>query len=222
MLSIDSARDWYPDDDPIHGFDHILRVYRLVEIIAESEKADLEIVRAAALLHDSRGYWRPGSDAVSDQRVQHQIMSSEFAHNILRKEGWSEERIDAVQHCIRAHRYRDNTERPQTLEAKVLFDADKLDAIGAVGVVRAIAFAVSADQRLFAQPSEQFKMTGVKEPNEPHTPYHEFLFKLRYLKDLLFTPTAKKIAVKRHRFLELFFEQLITEMNVDSIQEDDQ
>jgi uncharacterized protein len=97
----------------------------------------------------------------------------------------------------------------------VLFDADKLDAIGAVGIVRAIAFAVSAEQALFTQPSEQFIMTGEREQNEPHTPYHEFLFKLRHIKDHLYTATARKIAERRHQFLDLFFEELMTELNID-------
>ena len=127
-------------------------------------------------------------------------------------EGWSETRIEAVQHCIRAHRFRDHSERPQTSEAKVLFDADKLDAIGATGAVRAIAYAVLAEQDIYCEPSEQFMQTGKKTPYESHTPYHEFLYKLNKLKDQMFTQSGRIAAEKRHAFLENFFNQLNAEL----------
>ena len=70
-----------------------------------------------------------------------------------------------------------NNETPQTLEAKILFDADKLDVIGAVGVARTIAFDVVVNQPIYTEPSERFLATGEKEPGEPHSSYHEYLFK---------------------------------------------
>src|SRR3989304_3806485 len=99
MPTIETARAWYPDDDPVHGFDHILRVYRMAERLAHAEGADLEIVRAAALLHDAEGTTPGGAE-----RANHHHSSAEFAAEILGAEGWSPERIAAVQHCIRAHR----------------------------------------------------------------------------------------------------------------------
>ena len=116
------------------------------------------------------------------------------AVQILEAETWPEDRIAKVQHCIRAHRFRDDREQPQTIEAQVLFDADKLDAIGAIGAVRAIAYAVLDQQHLFTQPSERFLTTGEKENCEAHTPYHEHLFKLSKLKDRMFTKTGKDYA----------------------------
>jgi len=206
MPTIEQARHWYRPNDPVHGFNHILRVYGLAERLAQAEGADLEIVRAAALLHDAAG---PG---VGDTRREHQVASALFARDILAAENWPEVRIAAVQHCIRAHRFRDISEQPQTIEAQVLFDADKLDAIGAVGAVRAIAYAVLAEQDLFTYPSERFIHTGQKEPLEPHTPYHEHLFKLRKLKDQMFTQTGQAMAAKRHQYLENFFAQLNAEL----------
>jgi uncharacterized protein len=205
MPTLDEAINWYDPKDPVHGFNHILRVYHMAVRLAHAEGADLEIVRAAALLHDAEG---PG---VGETRLEHQHASAIFAGKILKDEGWPAERIAAVQHCIRAHRFRDPSEQPQSIEAKVLFDADKLDAIGAIGAVRAIAYAVLAEQDLYAQPSEQFIDTGEKEPSEPHTPYHEYIFKLSKIKDCLFTQTGRTIAEKRHLYLEEFFEQLQAE-----------
>ena len=207
MPNIEAARKWYQEKDPVHGMSHVLRVYSLAERLAEAEGADIEIVRAAALLHDAEG---PG---VGETRHEHQHASAHFAAEILSDEGWADEKIAEVQHCIRAHRFRDQSEQPRSIEAKVLFDADKLDAIGAVGAVRAIAYAVLARQDLFATPSEQFVLTGKKEPGEPHTPYHEHLFKLQKIKGRLFTESGREVAGERHAFLDSFFVQLAAELN---------
>ncbi len=206
MPTLQQARQWYSQKDPVHGYNHVLRVYRMAERLARREGADVEIVLAAVLLHDAEG---PG---VGEGRLEHQHASALFAAKVLSKEGWSKDRISAVQHCIRAHRFRDKSEQPQTLEAKVLFDADKLDAIGAIGAVRAIAYAVLAEQDLYAKPSDRFLRTSEKEPGESHTPYHEYLFKLSKLKDQMFTLSGRAIAKGRHAFLNDFFNQLSAEL----------
>lgn len=209
MPTIETAHSWYDNSDPVHGFDHILRVYRLAERIALAEGADLEIVRAAALLHDAEGSATVGGD---QGRLEHHQASAEFARQILQAEGWQEERIAQVAHCIRAHRFRDESEQPQTLEAKILFDSDKLDVIGAIGVARTIAFDVVVGQPIYAEPSEQFLRTGQKIDGEAHSSYHEYLFKLRKIKDRLHTATARMLAEDRHRFLEEFFTRLPAEI----------
>jgi uncharacterized protein len=211
LLTLERAREWYPDRDPVHGFDHIVRVYRMAERIAKAEGADLEIIRAAALLHDIEG-----SNPAKDERLNHHEQSADIAADILRKEGWAEDRIAAVQHSIRAHRYRDRREPPATLEAKVLFDADKLDVLGAIGVVRVLGYAIQAGQPAYAEPSQHFLDTGEEEPGEPHSAYHEHLFKLRKVKDRLFTNTAKAIAAGRHDFLEAYFAKLSSEFHGES------
>ncbi len=209
MLNLETAQAWYPKNDPVHGFDHIQRVYRMAERLAEAEGADLEIVRAAALLHDVDGGQQPQSGG---ERKTHQHSAADFARQILQKEGWPAARIQAVEHCIRAHRFRDDREPPRTIEAKVLFDADKLDAIGAIGAVRSIAYAVQDQQPLHDAPSKAFIENGAREPNEAHTPYHEYLFKLRKLQERMFTAAGRAIAEGRHNFLEMFFEQWQAEL----------
>lgn len=207
MLTIEKARAWYSDADPVHDFDHVLRVYRMAERLAIEENADLEIVRAAALLHDAEGSM-PGSE----ERATHHHQSAEFAGQILAAEGWTKERIAAVQHCIRAHRFRSDGETPQTPEARVIFDADKLDVLGAIGIARAVAYATINGQPFYTEPSERFITTGEKEPGEPHSTYHEFLFKLHKIKDRLFTPTARAIAIERDAYLTAFFKRLSAEL----------
>jgi uncharacterized protein len=206
MPTLEQARQWYEQKDPVHGYMHIVRVYTLAERLAQEEGADIDIVRAAVLLHDA------GGQGTDEKRLEHQFTSAEFAGEVLSGEGWQTERIEAVQHCIRTHRFRNQSERPKTIEAKVLFDADKLDAIGATGAVRAVAYAVLADQDLYCEPSVQFIQTGEKLPDESHSPYHEYLYKLNKLKDQMFTNSGRILAERRHAFLEEFFIQLNSEL----------
>ena len=214
LLSPEAARAWYPDD-PTHGYEHVLTVLCLAEMIARQEGADLEIVHAAVLLHDAT----PPLAAVSLHhgagRQEHHLSSAEFARQVLAAQGWSEERITEVQHCIRAHRFRDEREQPQTLEAQVLFDADKLDAIGARGVLRALAYALAHGMPAYAPPSAQFLASGQLSPGEPHSAYHEFVFKLVRLKDRLYTSTARALAEPRHALMTEFFERLRQESQPD-------
>jgi uncharacterized protein len=205
--TLEAARRWYPESDPVHGFDHVLRVYWMAELIARQEGADLEIVRAAVLLHDAQ----EASDTAPVERASHHQASADFARRVLEMEGWQAERIAAVEHCIRAHRFRDESEQPETLEAQVLFDADKLDAIGATGVARAVAFAARLGMPAYAPPSESFVRSGTLEPGELHSAYHEYLFKLSKLKDRMHTRTAWRIAAERHAVMADYFEQLIAE-----------
>ncbi len=208
MLTLEQARSWYPDGDPVHNFAHVKRVYHLADQLAIAEGADLEIVRAAALLHDAH----PPSANDASQRKEHHQSAAVFARGLLSEQGWSTERINAVEHAILAHRYRDEQSEPLTLEAQVLFDADKLDAIGAVGVARAIAFCVMAGEPFYDTPSAHFIQTGDTLPTEAHSAYHEYTFKLRKIMEHLYTETGRKLAGKRHELMTAYFQQLQAEM----------
>ena len=209
MPTIEESRKWYTDTDPVHDFGHIQRVYWMAEKIGTAEGADMEIVRAAALLHDAEDS-APGGDG--SERANHHNASAIFARRILEAEGWGEERIASVQHCIRAHRFRGKEEAPSTIEAKVIFDSDKLDVLGAVGVARTIAYAVLDHKPVYSEPSLQFIQTGKEVPGELHSSYHEYLFKLSKVKDRMFTEKGKKIAEYRHAFLVEYYERLANEM----------
>jgi uncharacterized protein len=206
MLTLNDARQWYSEKDEVHGYSHIERVYRLCEQIGRAEGADLEILLTAALLHDAQGS-HPGEGARDD----HHLRSAEFAGTLLAQMGWDETRTHAVQECIIAHRYRKD-DVPQSLEAKALFDADKLDVIGAIGVVRALAYAFQVNVPAFYEPSQSFLKNWEKEEGELHSAYHEYLFKLKKISSILHTATARKIAENRQMFLNNFFEELATEM----------
>lgn len=206
MPTLEQARAWYAGSDPIHDFDHVLRVYRMAERLGKIEGADLEILRAAALLHDAEGTTPGGAE-----RTSHHQRSAAFAERILAAEGWPVERIRAVQHCIRAHRFRGDGEIPETIEARVLFDADKLDVLGAVGAARTVGYAALSGMPAYAQPSEKFLASGQLEEGEPHSAYHEYLFKLSKVKGRMFSASARAIAEERERYLCDFFERMIRE-----------
>lgn len=206
MIEIEEAKTWYAANDPVHGFDHVLRVLQMAERIGAQLGANLKVLQAAALLHDAAGAHPEGEQV----RSEHEMASADFARHILNQKQWPTQDIEAVIHCIQTHRYR-SQQSPETLEAKILFDADKLDVVGAFGVARTIGYALQAEQPIYSEPTMQFLETGEKEPGEPHSAYHEYLFKLRNVKQRLFTEPAKQIAEHRHQLLCAFFDQLDAE-----------
>ena len=173
----------------------------LAERLARAEGADLEIVRTATLLHDVA---RGRGDVPSHD---HARAGAEFARRLLA--GQPPEKVEQVAQAIAAHRFRTGP-APQTLEARVLHDADKLDAIGAIGVARAFAFARHTGQRLWAAvPPDYVERTDTW---REHTPVHEFHVKLCKIKDRLFTASARQLAEERHRFMVAFYERLEREV----------
>ena len=204
MISIEEARTYYHGAESAHDFDHVLRVLALAERLARAEGADIEIVRAAALLHDLA---RADEDATGGDHAQ---MAADRAREILRARGIASQKADAVAHAIAAHRFR-GTIAPQTLEAQVLFDADKLDSIGAIGVARAYAVSGALNQRLWSQVAPDAVATR-DQRNANHTAVAEFVVKLSKVRERMFTATARKIAEERHAYMADFFARLAHEV----------
>ncbi|MBN1231408.1 MAG: HD domain-containing protein [Anaerolineales bacterium] len=201
-LELNTVEKWYQQKDSAHNFSHVLRVVHMAELLAEEEGADLKIVRTAALLHD-----------VSPDRETHHLGSGEFAREKLQELGWEKVSIQRVMDCIRTHRYRID-DPPSSIEAMCLYDADKLDAIGSVGIARAIAYGAQKDLPFFESPSTTFINSGQLTPEENHSAYHEYLFKLKNIKEKMLTASGKKIARERHAFMENFFEQLRSDCQI--------
>ena len=205
MISVPEARALYHGADAVHDFDHVLRVLRLAERIARAEGADLAIVRAAALLHDA------GREEAQAAGADHAVVAASQARQVLTDAPRA--KVETVIHAIAAHRFRTKPE-PSTLEAKVLFDADKLDAIGAIGVARAFAYGGAHGQRLWAPITsvdlDRWEARG-DDPNA-HTPVHEFVVKLSRIKDRLYTPTGRELAIARHEAMVNFFDRLSQEV----------
>jgi uncharacterized protein len=210
VIDVEQARQYYEEADPAHDFHHVLRVLRLAERIGPVEGADMEILRTAAFLHD---IGRP--DEIRDG-ICHAQVGAEKARQILAD--WPPDRVEAVAHAIATHRFR-NDAVPQTLEARVLYDADKLDCIGAIGVARAYAIGGLMGQLLWAEVDHDYvqarrrdRLLARGDLSSNHTPVHEFAFKLSQIKESLSTATAREIAEERHRFMVTFFDRLGTEV----------
>ncbi len=188
-----------------HGFDHVVRVLRVAERIAQSEGADLDVVLFAALLHDID---RHKED--SKQISCHARSSAEHARRLLISYSLPEEFIERVAKCIERHRFRKG-EAPESLEEKVLSDADKLDAMGAIGIARAYLFGGAYGQRLWEEEPKKERFFPGMEASE-YSPRTEYVLKLSKLREKMLTETGKKLAEKRHKFMELFFEELEKEV----------
>ncbi len=201
MITVEEARRLYMANDAAHDFDHVLRVLALVERIGQAEGADLEIVRAATLLHDVARAEEESGGAC------HAQAGAQRARQIL--QGHPPQKVEAVAQAIASHRFRKKS-TPQTLEAQVLYDADKLDAIGAVGVARAYAVTGRTGRHFWGPVPADYQ--GEAQGTPEHTAVHEFVFKLSRLKETLFTPTARAIAEERHRYMVEFFARLEREV----------
>lgn len=167
-----------------HGLEHTMRVYRTCKALGKALGADMPILLPAALLHD-----------IVRNSGDHASASSVKAGEILRGLQYSEKSIEAISKTIGAHSF-SSGRIPESLETKILSDADKLDAMGALGVYRAAMYSAENGRLL-----EDFVA--------------HFSEKLLTLRDLLFTDEARRLAESRHRFLLEFLEQIEEEMIVE-------
>lgn len=197
------ARKFYYRARSSHDWDHSLRVYNLCARIGDKEGADMTTLRIAALLHD---IGRHAQD-VSRGAICHAQHGARMAGPAVRQLPVSDDRKDNIIHCIQSHRFRGTTP-PRTLEARVLFDADKLDAIGAVGVARAFLFAGEVGARLHSPEADVY----ASEPySRDDTGFREFKVKLCRIREKILTAEGRRIADQRHEFMELFFKRFLEE-----------
>lgn len=182
-----------------HDWEHTLRVYRLCRHLGIIEEVDMEVLLVAAYLHDIGRCYQDASNGT----VCHAEKGAQMAWPIIQELPLTVKQKENIIHCIRTHRYRGN-HAPETPEAKVLFDADKLDAIGAVGVARAYLFAGELGAMLHnpdVEPEE------VKPYSKDDTGFREYKVKLCKIKDRILTDEGKRMAEERHAFMEEFFKR---------------
>lgn len=193
--------------DPGHDFEHIMRVYRNAEFIGSREGADMEILLAAALLHDIVVYPKGSSKSAKSADD-----SADLAEKILRTYGWPKERINRASYCIRTHSYSKHIV-PATLEGKILQDADRLDALGAIGIARTFSVGGS-EKRAFYNPDDPFWNTR-REPDDRQWTLDHFQAKLLRLQNSMHTQTAMLEAHQRTAFMEYFVKQLRHEIRYE-------
>ncbi|MGI0036523.1 MAG: HD domain-containing protein, partial [Nitrososphaera sp.] len=182
--------------DPAHDFQHIMRVYRNAEFIGRREGADMEILLAAALLHDLVVYPK-GSSKTSKSADD----SADMAEKILREYGWPKDKIERASYCIRTHSYSKRLV-PATLEGKILQDADRLDALGAIGIARTFSVGGSEDRMIY-NPDDPFCSSG-RTPDDRMWTLDHFKEKLLKLQNSMHTQTGKVLARERTTFMQLY------------------
>ena len=197
------AKECFSDSRGSHDWEHSRRVYNLCMHIGQVEGADMEILKIAAYLHDVGRFHQDKSKGT----ICHAEKGTEMATELLDKYPISPEQKANVLHCIRSHRFRGN-HQPVTLEAKILFDADKLDSMGAIGIARAFQFAGEVGAK-FHNPDVSPEAT--RPYTEEDTGYREFKLKLSKIKDRMLTAEGRRMAEERHTFMEKYFERFFQE-----------
>jgi uncharacterized protein len=190
--------------DPAHDFHHIMRVYKNAKLIGQREGANMDVLLPAVLLHDLIVY-RKGSAKSSRSSEE----SADLAENILQSYGYSKKNITRISYCIRMHSYSKRLV-PASLEGRILQDADRLDALGAIGVARTFSVGGS-EKRAFYNVHDPFYRSS-RELDDKQWTLDHFQTKLLKLRDLMHTRTAKKIAQQRTEFMMLFIRQLKMEI----------
>ena len=199
------AKNIFSKSKGSHDLDHTLRVYNLAVHIGEKEGADMDVIKVSALLHDIARH----EQDVSGGKICHAIKGAQDARILLADLDFSQTFIDAVYHCIETHRFR-GSKVPVSKEAKILFDADKLDSIGAVGIGRAFLFSGEIGAKLH-DPDVDISITETYSVDD--TAYREYLDKRKHVKDKMLTSEGKRIAVERDIFMKDFFDRLNDEFN---------
>lgn len=187
-----------------HDFDHTCRVVKHALAICDTlPQANRTIVHLSAILHDVA---RP-LESASCGKLDHAAEGARIARDFLLGRNLAPELIEAVCKCISEHRYRSGS-TPGTLESQILYDADKLDSLGAVGIARAFLFAGQVGAKLHNDAA-----TALNSPayGPEDTAYREYLVKLSKIPEKLFTPAAQARAAELKTFMAEFFDQLNAE-----------
>lgn len=192
--------------DSAHDKEHVYRVLNNALVIAEGESSvDYDVLITACLLHDIA---RP--EQIVDPTLCHAAFGSEKAHAFLLCNGFACSFADHVRSCIRTHRFRKN-DQPESLEAKILFDADKLDVVGAIGVARTLVYKGTVSDPLYTRTPDGSISDGSK--GETSSFFREYKFKLEKLYDRFYTEKGKTLALTRKAAAESFYENLYREVS---------
>ena len=191
--------------DIAHDAEHVYRVlYNALEIAAGEAHVDYDVLIAACLLHDIGR-----KEQFADPALCHAAVGSEKARIFLTGQGFTEEFTARVCHCIFTHRFR-RAAPPQTVEAKILFDADKLDVTGAIGIARTLLYQGKTSYPLYALRPDGTVSDGTAETSE--TFFQEYKFKLEKLYSAFMTEAGSLLAQERQAAAKNFYHNLYKEI----------
>jgi len=204
-----AARKYFKNASGCHDWSHVDRVRNLALYIGRKEKADLFVLEIAALLHDIGRK----KEMINKGKFCHAEIGSDLAEKILKKLNFNEKEISSICHCIITHRFR-NACVPNSIEAKVLYDADKLDSIGAIGVARTFLFAGNAGSNTIYTGNEKKIVKSKKDYSytKEDSGFLEYEIKLKHIKNKILTKTGKKIAENRHKYMKDYFKRMWLEV----------
>lgn len=189
--------------DAAHDISHVQRVVNTAKKLAIEEGADLSIVLPAAYLHDCFTYPKDHPN-----RKQSSIIAAKKAVAFLESIDYPQQYHDAIAHAIEAHSFSANI-RPNTLEAKVVQDADRLDALGAIGITRCIQVSTEFDAQLY---DDKDIFAQQRELDDKQFTLDHFQTKLFKITETMNTESARREAQKRKAFMQAYIEQLHDEV----------
>jgi uncharacterized protein len=204
----EKAKKFFIGASGCHDWTHTERVYNLAVRIGKKEKADIGVVKLSAYLHDIGRK----EEMESKGKICHAERGVELAEKILSSYDLDKEIVENIKHCVLSHRYRNNY-IPSTIEAKVLFDADKLDSIGAIGIGRDFLFAGYLRNPLYVGNEKKLVESGKNYSySKGDTALLEYYFKLKRVLPKISTKTGKQIAKARHDYMVDFFKRFEKEV----------
>ncbi len=190
--------------DSAHDQEHVYRVlYNALEIAGAENNVDYDVLIAACLLHDVGR-----REQLENPSLCHAEVGSRKACEFLLENGFSSSFANKVAECILTHRFRRNNP-PKSLEAKILFDADKLDVTGAMGIARTLVYRGTVSEPLYLVLPDGQVSTGEDDP--VHTFFREYKFKLEGLYDRFYTETGRRMAASRQKVAQDFYKSLYQE-----------
>jgi len=197
------VKKWMRKNDPAHDFEHVLRVYETAKMICTKEKANKKLVLYSVLLHDIASFPK------NDKRAKiSSTKSSKEAKKILKKFSFPDEEIKIISNAIEDHSFSKH-KKPTSLEGKILQDADRIDAIGAIGIARTFAVGGS-ENRPFYNKSDPF--CSIRNPNDQNWTLDHFYKKLLVIESKMNTKSRKKEAKRRTKILRRFLTDLKREI----------
>jgi len=191
--------------DSAHDRQHVYRVLNnAIEIAKGEEHVNMEALMVAALLHDIGR-----ADEKADPKADHAVTGGDRAYQVLIEAGYDHNFAEHVRQCIRTHRFRRN-DPPATIEAKILFDADKLDVCGAIGIARTLMYSGAHDRPIYTTKADGSISDGMGDAEDSF--FREYRFKLEGMYDRFLTRRGAELAKARQRAAVDFYHALLAEV----------
>lgn len=192
--------------DSAHDKEHVYRVlYNAMEIAKYENNVDYDVLICSCLLHDIGR-----KEQFENPNLCHAQVGAEKAYNFLIQNDFEKAFSESVSHCILTHRYRQSN-LPQSIEAKILFDADKLDVTGAIGIARTLFYKGIVSEPLYTLNSDG-KVSNGENDIEPSF-FQEYKFKLEKLYSHFYTTHGTEIAIQRQAAAISFYESILSEVS---------